>query len=76
MSRLVLARLDKLEANMLQLMNVTYDSEGAARYIGKSLSSLEKLCHARKIRYYKPEGGNRVFYKSDLDEYIRNYPAT
>lgn len=42
----------------------------AAEYIGVSKSTIYKLTHKKKIRYYKPNGKLIYFEKQDLTDFI------
>jgi excisionase family DNA binding protein len=46
----------------------------AAQYLGVSLQFIYKLTHARKIRYFKSEGGKMNFFRrEDLDAWALAY---
>ena len=49
----------------------TATSQGAANYVGSSLSQLYKLTCKSKIPYYKPQGKMVYFAKKELDEWMR-----
>ncbi len=48
-----------------------YDLKSAASYLGIAPSTLHKYCSNKRIPYSKPNGKNVVFFKSDLDLFLK-----
>jgi excisionase family DNA binding protein len=43
----------------------------AAQYCGYTKGSLYVMAHKRKIPYHKPAGGRVVFFREELDKFLR-----
>jgi len=57
---------ERLEAANKNVM----DAREAAAFLGVSMSHLYKLCHTRKIPYYKPQGKLSYFKREELEQWL------
>jgi excisionase family DNA binding protein len=74
MSKEIIARLDRIERQLSTLNDSSlspFDLEAAAKYLGISKFYLYRLTSQGRIAHTKPGGKRLVFWKSDLDAYLR-----
>jgi hypothetical protein len=65
-------RVAELLAEVMQAEDAWLDSAGAARHLGISRDSLDKLCAERRLPFYSDGPGcKRYFAKGELDAWRR-----
>jgi excisionase family DNA binding protein len=71
----ILKKLEIIETMLTmpfdRLVRMTFSLKEAADYLHLSKDGLYKLTSARKIPFYKPGGKIIVFYRDELDEWLR-----
>ncbi len=74
MQEQILAKLESIEALLINQNRKPLSFREAHEYLGISLSYLYKLTSLGKIPHYKPSGKLIYFSKAELDQWIMRNP--
>ncbi len=61
---------EKQENNKFQEI---MSSRDVCKMLNVSIDTLNRYCMDSKITFYKPNGGNRLFFKKDVLNYLKNH---